>query len=225
MIYAGFRFTLYCNITLNMEVKALRSIQVSVNWTGPVDIKMVVSDIDIQQLNENSLQYNTSVSSSNSSHTGNYTCTVQLRVSDSSYLYASLPKSAPTEIKISTTFSIFYYRQSYCLIIMLCLYLVQAPSPPNISLVPLNSTSVQVSWMKRNNIDEVDNVTVEYSYEGPCINCSDQDRCRSSSSITDTLVVFSNLQEYSQYSFTITAFNKAGPSSPTNISMKTYPAS
>ena len=119
MIYAGLGFTLYCSIILNMEVKALSSIEVSLNWTGPVDIRMTDSDIDIQQLND-SLQYNTSVSSANSSHAGNYTCAVQLRVISSPYLYTSLPKSASTEIKISMA---FFYLLLYisCLICYVCI--------------------------------------------------------------------------------------------------------
>lgn len=107
---------------------------------------------------------------------------------------------------------------------MLCLYLVQAPPPPIISLLPLNSTSVRFSWMQANDVDEVDNITIEYSYAGPCT-CSDQERCQSSSFITDTSIIFSNLQEYSQYSFKITAFNKAGSSPQITMSVKTYPSS
>ena len=104
------------------------------------------------------------------------------------------------------------------------MYLVQAPSSPSVTLLPLNSTSVQVSWMKGNVTDEVDNVTVEYLYAGQC-SCSDQDRCQLSRFITNTSAIFSNLQEYSPYTFTIIAFNQAGRSFPTNKGLITYPSS
>lgn len=109
--------------------------------------------------------------------------------------------------------------------VALILYLVQVPSPLNITVIHLNSTSVEVSWMTGNAADEVDNVTVEYSYTGQC-NCSDQDyRCQSNHSTAATSIFFSNLQEHSTYSFTIVAFNQAGRSSPATQTVTTHSAS
>ena len=103
---------------------------------------------------------------------------------------------------------------------------VSAPSAPIIdSLQPLNSTSVQIVWMKGHVTDVVDNVTVDYLYQGPC-SCSDLAQCQWTNvgEIMDTTPVYSNLQEHSTYLFKIIANNPAGTSPPTEMNVTTSSA-
>ena len=107
------------------------------------------------------------------------------------------------------------------------LYLVSEPSPPELkSLTPINSTSVQLVWMKENSSDMVDGVTIEYMYEGPC----DRSKYLSQSSTNvegefDDTITISDLQEYSEYSFKIRAENLAGTSYSNEMRVTTLSAS
>ena len=104
VIYAGSSFTLHCNIILSMDVKeVLRSLEILVNWTGPgpLDIGMMASEV--QQSDEYSLMYSTSIpfNSADHSHDGNYTCAVQVAVINTPYLITSSIESESIEITIS----------------------------------------------------------------------------------------------------------------------------
>ena len=107
------------------------------------------------------------------------------------------------------------------------IFLVQPPSAPNIkSLLPLNSTSVEIAWTINNDMDVVDYVTIEYMYAGPC-NCPDQEMCQWSQfneTATANYSIISNLQEYSRYLFKITAYNQAGSNPPNETNVTTLPA-
>ena len=217
MIYAGSNFTLRCVIILSTEVDTVEPIEVSVNWTGPLNFGIVASDV--QQSSENILQYTSELLlySVRSGHAGSYTCEAQVAVINSAFFIPSSPRSNTTEINISM-YHIFYYRCDHMMCV--CLYVVSAPSAPDIeSLLPLNSTSVQIVGMKGSEIDVVENFTVEYMYRGPC-DCSDQilELCqwRNVSEITDNefKITISNLQEHSNYIFKVVANNQAGPSPP-----------
>ena len=74
--------------------------------------------------------------------------------------------------------------------------------------------------------NEVDYVTIQYTYAGPC-NCSDQVMCQwnqLNETATANYSVISDLQEYSTYLFKITAYNPAGPSGSNEKNVTTLSA-
>ena len=80
--------------------------------------------------------------------------------------------------------------------------------------------------MIENDINEVDYVTIQYMYAGPC-NCPDQVMCQwNQLNKTDTAnsSIISDLQEYSTYSFQITAYNPAGYSTSNEMNVTTFSA-
>lgn len=100
-IYAGSTFSLKCNIILSMDVmEVLESLEISVKWIGP-EIEMMASEV--KQSDTDLLMYSTSISinSADHSHDGNYTCAVQVRAVNSSYLVTSSTASASVEVTIS----------------------------------------------------------------------------------------------------------------------------
>ena len=103
-IYAESSFTIHCNITLSMDVKeVLGSLEIFVNWTGPGPLYIGMMASKVQQSDEYSLMYSTSISinSVDHSHDGNYTCAAQVAVVNSSYLITSSTEAESVEITIS----------------------------------------------------------------------------------------------------------------------------
>ena len=81
--------------------------------------------------------------------------------------------------------------------------------------------------MIENDIKEVDYVTIQYMYAGPC-NCPDQVMCQwnqLNETATANYSIISDLQEYSTYLFKITAYNPAGPSGSNEINVTTLSTS
>ena len=76
----------------------IESVQVSANWTGPSEYRMMVPQV--QPLDNSLLQYSTEVQV-NSNETGNYTCEVQATATNSSHLVPSIPTKNTTEVVIS----------------------------------------------------------------------------------------------------------------------------
>ena len=110
MIFAGSNFTLHCSITLSIDVsEVLGSLRISVNWTGPADHGRMIQQLDADG---NSLHYNTSILVG-SSLGGTYTCAVQVKVIDSSYLISSSPLSGSTEVNISMCYLMLQCMISY----------------------------------------------------------------------------------------------------------------
>jgi hypothetical protein len=105
-------------------------------------------------------------------------------------------------------------------------FLVPAPSAPTIkNLLSLDPTSVKIVWMIENNIHEVDYVTIQYIYAGPC-NCTEM-MCQwilLNKTAADNNSTISHLQEYSTYLFQITAHNPAGPSASNEMNVTTLSA-
>ena len=68
----------------------------------------------------------------------------------------------------------------------------------------------------------VDNITILYVYQGPC-NCSDYPNpCqRETVIVADSNVTIVNLQEHSDYMFTVTANNPVGSSPAVIWNLKT----
>ena len=219
VIFAGSNFTLECTITLDMVIETVGPVDVSVQWTGPLESGSPA----VQEIHEDSFHYSSELQfgSVSSSHSGNYTCQANVIAINSSHLIPTSLASVSVIIDIS--------KCPYLLILKLCklcFCVVPAPSAPIIySLQPLNSTSVQIVWMKRHVTDVVDNVTVEYLYQGPC-SCSDVALCQWTkiNEIADNTSIYSNLQEHSIYSFKNTANNPAGTSPPTEMNVTTLPA-
>ncbi len=110
---------------------------------------------------------------------------------------------------------------------MVLFFLVPARSAPTIkNLLPLNHTSVKIIWMIENNINEVDCVTIQYMYVGPC-NCLDQMMCprnQLNETASASYSIISDLQEHSTYLFKITAYNPAGPSASNEMNVTTLSA-
>ena len=84
---------------------------------------------------------------------------------------------------------------------------------------------MRLTWRKGQQLDVVDNVTISYVYQGLC-NCSDYpNQCQSETSIVvDSInnnATIVNLQEHSDYMFTVTATNPVGSSPPVIRNFKT----
>ena len=80
--------------------------------------------------------------------------------------------------------------------------------------------------MIENNVKEVDYVTIQYMYAGPC-NCPDQVMCQwnqLNETATANYSIISDLQEHSTYSFQITAYNPAGYSTSNETNVTTFSA-
>ena len=82
----------------------------------------------------------------------------------------------------------------------------------------LHSTSIHLSWTQQDD-DYIESFEITYSYQGPCVpapsNMTLQD-------ITTRVYNVTELEEFSNYSISITAVNRAG-SSQTTIAAKTLP--
>ena len=83
----------------------------------------------------------------------------------------------------------------------------------HIEIVQLNSTSLQITWMKGNNMDIVDNITISYIHQGPC-QCLNQCQGATVVDTTNTSPIVTNLEEHSHYMLTVTAHNPVGSSLP-----------
>ena len=80
--------------------------------------------------------------------------------------------------------------------------------------------------MIENDINKVDNVTIQYMYVGPC-NCPDQVMCQWSQlnkMATANYSIISDLQEHSRYLFKITAYNPAGHNTSNEKNVTTFSA-
>jgi hypothetical protein len=108
-----------------------------------------------------------------------------------------------------------------------CVILVPAPSAPIIeNSLSLDPTSVKIVWMIESDINEVDYVTIQYMYAGPC-DCPDQMMCpwnQLNETASANYSIISDLQEHSRYLFKITAYNQAGPSASNEMNVTTLSA-
>ena len=80
--------------------------------------------------------------------------------------------------------------------------------------------------MIESDINEVDYVTIQYMYTGPC-SCPDQVMCQwnqLNKTATANYSIISDLQEHSTYSFQITAYNPAGYSTSNEMNITTFSA-
>ena len=95
-------------------------------------------------------------------------------------------------------------------------------------MTPVNSTSVQLVWMKGHISDIVDGITIEYMYEGPCNRSKypylNQLFTIHVKELNDTITI-SDLQQYSEYSFKIRAENPAGTSYSNEMKVTTLSGS
>ena len=85
---------------------------------------------------------------------------------------------------------------------------------------------MKIIWMIENDIKEVDYVTIQYMYAGPC-NCPDQVMCQwnqLNETATANSSIISDLQEHSTYSFQITAHNPAGYNTSNEMNVTTLSA-
>ena len=103
--------------------------------------------------------------------------------------------------------------------------MVSVPSAPNVSLQSINATSIKIVWMKQHEADVIDNITVQYVYQGPC-SCMGLEcyRWKTISNIEDSTYIVGNLQEYSMYRFKIIAHNPFGESPATERNFTTLQA-
>ena len=111
--------------------------------------------------------------------------------------------------------------------ILLCpLHVVPPPSPPNVTLMPQNSTSVELTWTEADESDVVHSISISYAYQGPC-ECTDNmdRRCQQQmDNIAENATTILNLEEHSTYMFNVTATNPAGTSEPTIMTVTTFPS-
>ena len=105
-------------------------------------------------------------------------------------------------------------------------YTVPALSAPNVSLQFKNTTSIEIVSKKRDETDVVDDIIIQYVYQGPCSCVNNMESCQWKSidnSENGTFIV-SNLQEYSTYLFRAIAYNPTGESPATEKNFTTLPA-
>ena len=111
--------------------------------------------------------------------------------------------------------------------ILLCpLYVVPPPSPPNVTLMSQNSTSVELVWTEATGVDVARSISISYTYQGPCQCTDNADRiCQQKmDNITEHIIPISNLEEHSTYMFNVTASNPAGTSEPKVMTVTTFPS-
>ena len=122
-----------------------------------------------------------------------------------------------------TSVSVPSYISTSEFILLWSLYVVPRPSPPSVTLMPQNSTSVKLVWMNATESDVVHSVSVSYTYQGSCQCTDNTDRiCQQQmDNVTERSTIISNLEEHSTYMFTVTATNPAGTSEATMMSVTT----
>ena len=103
------------------------------------------------------------------------------------------------------------------------MYMHVVPTPPNVTLSSVNSTSVTISWEQDD--DTFDNFTVSYTYDGPCeISITIENSTINNHTNQYTIT---SLEEFSNYTLVVYAVNRAGRSPQTalnTLNFKTRPA-
>ena len=99
-------------------------------------------------------------------------------------------------------------------------YLIVVPSTPIVDHISSTSTSIIIVWSKEKG-DFVKGFNVTAAYAGPCIDVYSETQIIDSSSTQYNLT---DLQEYSNYTLAISAFNDNGSSLPQIIHTTTKPS-
>ena len=100
-IFIGSNLTLICTITLDMQLAMAGTVEVSVKWSGPIELEssMVVPSNEDSEI----LDYSTQLSFNSVSlnHSGDYSCEATVMATNSQYLHPSFSSSEYVQIIIS----------------------------------------------------------------------------------------------------------------------------
>ena len=94
-----------------------------------------------------------------------------------------------------------------------------ASSPPTIAIATPLTTSIHLSWTQQDD-DYIERFEITYSYQGPCSSRHPGPFNMPLNDNTTREYTVTGLEEFSDYTITITALNRAGRSQ-TNITVKT----
>ena len=229
-IHAGASLSLTCTVELSSSV----DVPVTVNtvWTGP-NMTSFSPTNSTPAVMENHTTYTSSVTV-NTVRSGSYTCEATLS-SSSTFITGNGTLNGSVDVIVG----MFIYHSIQCSYSLLSSYnsarfVDPLPSPTTLLVSPTSPpTSITLIWEQPEGADAVNGYEINYSYQ--VIECARDGDTRPFPTVTVTLnngslrhYTITNSQYYttpveedSQYTISITAFNSVGLSGPSNMAFTT----